>query len=80
MFIFETKKGLERISLKELFMTLDTKIFIQVHMSYMVNKHYVKKSTANKIILSTDLAIPLSRTYKTRFTEKYLKKYSFMSI
>jgi hypothetical protein len=76
LFIFETKKVLERISLKELFMTLDTKIFIQVHRSYVVNKHYVKKATANKIILSNNQTVPLSRTYKAKFTEKSFKKYS----
>jgi diguanylate cyclase len=76
LFIFETKKVLERISLKELFMTLDTKIFIQVHRSYVVNKHYVKKATANKIILSNNQTVPLSRTYKAKFTEESFKKYS----
>jgi DNA-binding LytR/AlgR family response regulator len=67
---------LERISLKELFMTLDTKIFIQVHRSYVVNKNYVKKATANKIILSNNQTVPLSRTYKAKFTEESFKKYS----
>lgn len=75
-FYFMDRKVLERKSIKEFLEFIDSDIFIQVHKSFIVNLDYIKNIEANKIILSTGLNIPLSRTYKASFTEKYLKKYS----
>lgn len=73
---FMDRKVLERKSIKEFFESIDIENFVQVHKSFIVNKDYIKNVEANKIILSNNQTVPLSRTYKAKFTEESFKKYS----
>jgi DNA-binding LytR/AlgR family response regulator len=68
------RKILERKSIKEFFESIDIENFVQVHKSFVVNKDFIKSVGANKIILSNNQAVPLSRTYKAKFPwQDYLK-------
>jgi hypothetical protein len=65
---------LERKSIKNFFESIDIENFVQVHKSFVVNKDFIKSVEANKIILSNNQAVPLSRTYKAKFPwQDYLK-------
>ena len=57
--------------LKDMSNELPMNIFIRVHKSYVVNLKYVKKYET-EIILKNGETIPVSRTYKKEFKDKYI--------
>ena len=40
--------------------------FVQVHRSFAINKNFIKSTTGNHLILTPDIEIPISRTFKNR--------------
>lgn len=65
------KKYLERNSLENIFNTIDSEDFRQVHRSYVVNLNYTKELTTQKLLIEED-EIPVSRKYY-----KELKQFLF---
>lgn len=47
--------------------------FCQIHKSYIINTSSVRKVSANKIYLLNDVILPIGRTFKKDFLEKYIK-------
>ena len=66
------KKYLTSFTLKEWIHKLDTQ-FCQVHKSYIINTDHFNKLSKNKIILSTLDKVPLGRSFKKAFIEKYIR-------
>lgn len=50
---------------------LQSKYFLRVHQSYMVNMNYIRKIQQDKIILKTQKEIPVSRSKKKTVCEKF---------
>ena len=44
--------------------------FVQVHRSYVINKNKIKSSTGSYVLLTPDIEIPLSRTFKHRLNQQ----------
>ena len=51
---------------------LDTQRFVQVHKSYIINISRIEKVSGNQIKLSSDLSIPIGRTFKEGFLKKLM--------
>ncbi len=67
------KIHLTTFSLKYWIEKLNNELFIQVHKSYIVNTKTIVKISGNQIFLQYDFVIPIGRTYKDFFVNKYLK-------
>lgn len=65
------KKHISSYSLKDWLLKLDDH-FCQVHKSYIINLDHLKKVSQNKAYLDDACIIPVGRTYKKGFMEKYL--------
>ena len=62
-FFTEKQKVLDRNKLKNLEEILPSN-FVKIHRSYIINKNYIKATTSTSVIISLDVEIPLSRTFK----------------
>ena len=69
---FGDSKKLINNSLRFWVEQLPEALFCQVHKSYIVNVSYIEKVSGNQLIIE-DQAIPIGRTYKDLFFDKYLK-------
>jgi len=67
------KKYLVPITLSQWNMRLETENFYQVHKSYIINIDFILKVSGNLVILNNKIKIPLGRTYKEAFMNKYIK-------
>ena len=47
--------------------------FIRIHRSYIININNVKKYRQNKVLLATDIELPLGRSYKDDFDIFYME-------
>ena len=47
-------------------------IFAQIHKSYLVNTSHLEKVSGNKLFLNNAIELPIGRTYKKEFVERYL--------
>lgn len=56
---------LEKIVLEE------SRMFVRIHASYIINMRYLAKVSANEIFLDDRSILPISRKYKTDFLIKY---------
>lgn len=60
------------VSMKQCERTFDTKRFLRVHKSYLVNMQFVQKINGNEIRLNgQERTIPIGRTYKNQAKERY---------
>lgn len=50
-------------------------LFIRTHSSYLINMRYISKVTPTEIALKDKTIIPLSRTYRIQFLEKFNELY-----
>ena len=50
-------------------------LFMRTHSSYLINMQYIAKVTPTEITLKDQTIIPLSRTYKAGFLEKFNELY-----
>lgn len=65
---YGAEKAVVQIPLKDMEDLLPADLFTRVHKSYIINKKKVKGSRYNKVILLSNVSIPIGRTY--RFTEE----------
>lgn len=72
IFISE-KKYLTSHSLRHWLQNLDDSIFIQIHKSFIVNSANIIKVSGNRIYFDTNIHVPIGRTFKEGFVERYLK-------
>lgn len=71
---FKNNKSLStNYSLKELHALLDNEMFSQSHKSFVINLKYVSSIFKDEIQLINSECIPLSRSHKKTFEEKYLQ-------
>jgi len=65
----DSKRYVDRNVLSSLLKSLPPN-FVQVHRSYVINKNFIKSSSSHFFILKPDIEIPLSRTYKSRLSDR----------
>jgi len=74
--MYFTKNG--NITMDLLESLLDKEQFVRVHRSYLVNMAYVEHYSLDHIVIkSTDVFVPIGKTYRKRFKadiDKYRKK------
>ena len=66
------RKLLSSESLRHWSETLDTRQFVRVHKSYIINTAKIKKVVGNQIYLSDETVVPIGRAYKDDFSERFL--------
>lgn len=66
------KKHLSSESLREWMDHLDREQFARVHKSYIINTARIVKISGNRVFLGDDVIVPLGRTYKEDFLERFL--------
>lgn len=47
--------------------------FVQIHKSFIISSSKIEKVAGNQVYLSNEMVVPLGRTYKEKFTERFLK-------
>ncbi|NVK51806.1 MAG: LytTR family transcriptional regulator DNA-binding domain-containing protein [Flavobacteriaceae bacterium] len=62
-FFTEQEKYLDRNQLKKVLEELPVN-FVKIHRSYIINKNYIKLINSTSVVLTTEVEIPLSRTFK----------------
>ncbi len=73
--VFTTeKKHLVPVTLSQWNTRLETENFYQVHKSYIINIDFIAKVSGNQVVLSNEVKIPIGRTYREVFMNKYIKK------
>lgn len=68
----EDKKYLSSEPMKKWLELLDEASFHRIHKSYLVNIHRVNKISGNQVYLVNDTVLPIGRTYREDFMEKFL--------
>ena len=63
-FVTEDKTIIDRNKLKNILDELPPN-FVRVHRSYVINKNYIQAMNSTTIVLTSDIRIPLSRTFKS---------------
>lgn len=63
------------LKFSDLFEMIDNNEFVQCHKSYIINLNYIKSIDNNLIIISKNLTIPISRTYKSNFLLSFNNKF-----
>lgn len=63
----QKKKIVLREALKSFLPRLPEEVFLQSQRSYVVNRNFVKKIGANKIILNDGTEVPLSRVFRDKY-------------
>lgn len=61
------KKQLSRISMQQMEMRLKPPDFFRIHRSYIINTSQIKEISADTVIMSNGLELPVSTTYKQAF-------------
>ena len=59
--------------LSDLTNELETKNYILVHRSYLVNMQYIKKISSDNITLKTNVSIPISRNLRNDVKDRFMK-------
>lgn len=54
--------------------TLDDRVFIRIHRSYLINISKIEKIVGNQVRLDSQTSLPLGRAYKERFMQRVLNK------
>lgn len=67
------KKYLSSESMKKWMEYLEQEDFYRIHKSYVVNIQKIKKVSGNQVHLINDNILPIGRTYREDFMEKFLK-------
>ncbi|MEB2781449.1 LytTR family DNA-binding domain-containing protein [Algoriphagus sp. C2-6-M1] len=67
------KKHLSSEPMKKWIEILDERDFYRIHKSYVVNIHKIIKLSGNQVHLIGDTVLPIGRTYREDFMEKFLK-------
>jgi DNA-binding LytR/AlgR family response regulator len=67
------KKFLSSESLRYWLETLSSDKFWRIHKSYIINVSKIEKIAGNQVYLSKEIALPIGRTYKDAFIERFLK-------
>ena len=67
-------KHLVPITLSQWNTRLESENFYQVHKSFIINIDFIFKVSGNQVVLSNEVKIPIGRTYKDVFMNKYIKK------
>ena len=67
------KKHLSSEPMKKLIEILDQEDFYRIHKSQVVNIHKIIKLSSNQVHLQCDIVLPIGRTYREDFMEKFLK-------
>ena len=66
------RKLLSSESLRHWSEALDTRQFVRVHKSYIINVAKIRKVVGNQIHLSDETMVPIGRAYKDDFSERFL--------
>ncbi len=64
-----------RLSEVEQKLSEQSTLFVRTHSSYLINMRYISKVTPSDISLKDNTIIPLSRTFRARFLEKFNEIY-----
>jgi DNA-binding LytR/AlgR family response regulator len=67
------KKYLSSETLRHWEQELDKDLFFRTHKSYMINGDKITKISGNQVFLMHDHQIPIGRTYKEAFAQRFLK-------
>lgn len=67
------KKHLSSEPMKKWIEILDQEDFYRIHKSHVVNIHKIIKLSSNQVHLQGDIVLPIGRTYREDFMEKFLK-------
>jgi DNA-binding LytR/AlgR family response regulator len=67
------KKVLSSEPLRYWLEILPTDQFVQVHKSYIVNAGSIEKISGNQIFLENEAAVPIGRTYKDSFIQRFVR-------
>ncbi len=67
------KKHLSSEPMKKWLEILDQEDFYRIHKSHVVNIHKIIKLSGNQVHLQGDTVLPIGRTYREDFLEKFLK-------
>ena len=59
--------------ISDIYEELDQKIFLRVHNSYIVNMDYIRSIEKMEVVLSDDITVPISRSYRAEVGEKHMK-------
>ena len=52
---------------------LDNNQFMRIHKSYIINTSKILKMSGNQVFLANEVAVPVGRTFKQAFVERFLK-------
>lgn len=66
------RKYLSSEPLRKWLEILDSNRFMRVHKSYIINVRKITKVVGNQIFMTQEDVIPIGRTFKEEFTEKFL--------
>lgn len=66
------KKVLSNESLKHWLDVLDSKKFIQLHKSFIINTSRINRVVGNKVYLDFEVEVPIGRAYKEKFMNKLI--------
>lgn len=58
-------------SLVEVSNNVDSRLFVQIHNSYVVNMDYIKYVDASSVVLISDITIPITKKYYKDFNTTY---------
>lgn len=67
------KKYLSAEPLRYWLQALDDSQFVQVHKSYIINAQHITKVSGNQVFFSDTVVVPIGRSYKERFMERFVK-------
>ncbi|PZX49147.1 LytR/AlgR family response regulator transcription factor [Algoriphagus chordae] len=67
------KKHLSSEPMKKWLELLNQDDFYRIHKSYVVNIHKIIKLSGNQVHLQDDAVLPIGRTYREEFMERFLK-------
>lgn len=67
------KKYLSSEPMKKWLEYLEEVDFYRIHKSYVVNIHKIRKLSGNQVYMINDSVLPIGRTYREDFMEKFLK-------
>ena len=67
------KKHLTSEPLRYWIENLDKQYFFRIHKSYIINTSKIVKVSSNQVYLIDDFVVPIGRSYKEAFTERFLK-------
>ncbi|NKI33351.1 LytR/AlgR family response regulator transcription factor [Croceivirga thetidis] len=64
------KKVLSNESLKHWLAVLDSKKFIQLHKSYIINTSKIARVSGNQVFMELEVVVPIGRAYKEQFMNR----------